>query len=84
MNPGTIRIDTYEFFRRVRILYKWELTEKEKEIMYQMAKEHGAGLILENWELFQNRNPGHPAWDFQEWYTEEMNQTQEENCDSSK
>jgi len=70
MNPGAVRIDTYEFFRRIVILYKWDLTDGEKRIMYDMAKVHSASVILDNWELFQARHPGHPAWEFQEWFEE--------------
>jgi hypothetical protein len=61
------RMSTKQFFRKIEEIYGWDLIEREREIFYDMALEYGGGVVLENWELFQSRFKGHPAWEFQEW-----------------
>ncbi len=64
------RMNTEQFFRVAESLYGWDLSQKEKEIFYDLALKYGGSVVLDNWELFQGRFPGHPAWEFQEWYEE--------------
>ena len=65
MNQSS-RMKTADFFREIEALYGWDLMEKEKEIIYLMARKHTASVILEHWKLFQQRHPGHSTYEFRE------------------
>ena len=68
MTPQRISRDV--FFRLAEESYGWDLTVKEKEILEGLARLHTGSIVLDNWEIFQKKYPGHPAWEFCEWFEE--------------
>lgn len=76
MMPTTITRE--KFFQIAEDIYGWDLIDKEREILEGMARLHTGSVVLDNWELFQKRCPGHPAWEFAEWFEEFGNGDEEQ------
>ena len=72
------RMKTTDFFRVAESVYGWELTPGERDILYNLAKKAGGSIVLDNWELFQGRFPGHPAWEFHTWYEDILGGVEED------
>jgi len=63
-------ISKEQFFKLAENIYQWDLIDREKDLLEGMARTYTGSIVLESWELFQNRFPGHSAWEFEEWYNE--------------
>ncbi len=46
--------------------YGWDLLPKEKESMIIIAKNIGCGSLIEQWQKFQNKFPGHSVGKFKQ------------------
>ncbi len=78
-SPSHISRD--HFFRIAEEIYRWDLVPREKDILEGMARKFTGSVVLDNWELFQKRFPGHPAWEFEEWYNVIISYEEEEDDD---
>jgi len=75
---STKTISKVEFLKRAELLYHWNLTKKEQEILIDLARLHTGSVVLDQWEIFQKRYPGHPAWEFAEWFEMLMSESEGE------
>lgn len=53
-----------ELFSQLEKAYTWDLQSSEKQIMIELARKIGAGKLIEEWQLFQDRFPGHSVFKF--------------------
>ncbi|MDC7234557.1 MAG: hypothetical protein PQJ58_15105 [Spirochaetales bacterium] len=71
------RISKAEFIHKAELSYHWELVEKEITILIDLARIHSGSVVLGQWDIFQRRFPGHPAWEFAEWFEMVMGEENE-------
>jgi len=56
------------FFNLLNNCYMWDLMPTEKALAVDMAQEFGGGVILKNWEEYQELFPGMSFFRFENWF----------------
>lgn len=53
-----------ELLKQLESLYGWDFLPSEQKIMIELAKKHGAGLLIHKWTEYQKQNQGHSVKEF--------------------
>jgi hypothetical protein len=58
-----------DYKAEIEKIYKWEITDRMLDVFIDLAKETGSGkTVLDEWRLFQSKNPGKSPDCFREWF----------------
>lgn len=57
------------YFRELQAPFDWQLEPAEKEIAIELARAHGARVVIPAWHEYQKRSPLSTFAEFRDWFS---------------